>query len=362
MKIRKIAAALLSALIFATSVASPSTLPSLSITCEAASKLKAPLLSGSRRTVNSITLKWSAVSGADGYLVYRYSSSSKKYKLIKTTTDTECTMTGLVSGTTYKFKLAAYVNKNGKKVAQNYSSVIKLATSTLIAPRNIKATSTDDAVTLSWDKVYNAAAYKVYMYDSATGKYKSYKTVKGTKCVVDNLKKSTTYKFKIRTLAKNGSSYKSQKISSAISVKTKADKTVTLNTKDFTVYDSNGKKHKLSDYAGKPIIVNIWATWCGPCVNELPHFNKFYKEYGDEIQFMMVNCESRSDQEYVEYFVDYLDYDFPVFYDFDDSASLAYSEGYIPLTIVIDADGNLVTTHTGSMSESQLLDLIKKVN
>ena len=57
---------------------------------------------------------------------------------------------------------------------------------------------------------------------------------------------------------------------------------------DFTVQTMDGGDVKLSDFFGKPVIINFWATWCGPCKVELPAFQAAYEEYGDEIVFLMM--------------------------------------------------------------------------
>jgi len=357
MKIRKLVAAVLSALIFATSIVTPTTLPGFNIVSEAASKLKAPSIMSTSTTADSATLTWAPVSGAKGFVVYYYKSSAKKYKLVKSVTSSSCTISGLSSNTTYKFKVAAYTIKNNKKVVHKFSDVVKVTTKGLPAPSNFKATVKETSITLSWDKVKGADAYKIYVYSG--GKYKAYKTVTSTKHVINNLKESTRYKFKVAALVKKGSSYKVQKKSAAITALTEAKSII--NTPDFTFYDADGKTYKLSSYKGKPIIINIWATWCGPCVSELPSFSKLYKEYRNDVQFIMLNCETRSDVEYVKFFMDFYDLDFPVYYDFDGEASEKYGEGYIPLTIVIDEEGNLVDTHTGSMTESQIRTLLRKI-
>lgn len=58
---------------------------------------------------------------------------------------------------------------------------------------------------------------------------------------------------------------------------------------DFTVYDADGNQVKLHDFIGKPIVLNFWASWCGPCQMEMPDFHEKYLELGDEINFLMVN-------------------------------------------------------------------------
>ena len=86
---------------------------------------------------------------------------------------------------------------------------------------------------------------------------------------------------------------------------------------DMTVYDWDGKEVHLSDYIGKPIVLNFWASWCGPCQMEMPDFNEKYQELGEEVQFLMINMTdgSRETVEKASAFIEEQGYGFPVFYD-----------------------------------------------
>ena len=128
---------------------------------------------------------------------------------------------------------------------------------------------------------------------------------------------------------------------------------------DFTVFDINSNAVKLSDYLGKPIVLNFWASWCGPCKSEMPAFQKAYEELGDQIQFLMVNVGELMDD--AEAFLATTDYTFPVLFDVNGEAAYIYQLSAIPASFFISADGKLVDSHVGSMSESDLLAAIEKL-
>ena len=125
---------------------------------------------------------------------------------------------------------------------------------------------------------------------------------------------------------------------------------------DFTVYNEKNEQVKLSDFRGKPVVLNFWASWCGTCKAEMPDFQKEFEAYGDRVQFMMVNCTDGSRETVITaaQFMKQSGYSFPVFFDMDYEANLAYGVRSIPTTFFIDAEGYIVAQATGMISHSQL--------
>ena len=133
---------------------------------------------------------------------------------------------------------------------------------------------------------------------------------------------------------------------------------------DFTVYNADGSTVALSEKQGKPVFINFWATWCPPCRSELADINKAYETYGDKIEFMMIDLTdgyNGEDQPAVEAFVAENGYSFPVYFDLDAGAAVAYGVRSIPTTVLIGSDGTLLHTQMGAMSESQIEQLMQSL-
>ena len=132
---------------------------------------------------------------------------------------------------------------------------------------------------------------------------------------------------------------------------------------DFTVYDGEGKAYQLSDFYGKPIVLNLWASWCSPCKNEMPGFQQVYDACGDEVVFLMVNVTGIDTIADARSFIAETGYTFPVYFDTDNSMAANYYGGSVPMTYFIDANGQLVTYATGAITEEILqqgIDMITK--
>ena len=128
---------------------------------------------------------------------------------------------------------------------------------------------------------------------------------------------------------------------------------------DFTVLDWDGNEVKFSDYVGKPIVLNFWAHWCGPCQMEMPEFNAVYEELGGEVTFLMVHVGA--DMESGKEKVTDGGYTFPVVFDKDSTASTIYGVSAFPTSFFIDKEGNLAAYYVGMMDRDLLqqgIDLI----
>ena len=130
----------------------------------------------------------------------------------------------------------------------------------------------------------------------------------------------------------------------------------TIPAVDFSVLDSSGNSVNLKNYFGKPIIVNFWATWCGPCKSELPAFNSIYSKYKDKVEILMVNLTdgSRDTVDSVKEFVKENNFSFPVFYDTEYNASNTYGVYSIPVTLFINKEGNIIAMYNSPLSEETL--------
>lgn len=132
---------------------------------------------------------------------------------------------------------------------------------------------------------------------------------------------------------------------------------------DITLYDAEGNAVQLSDFFGKPIILNFWASWCPPCKGEMPDFHAVWKEQGEEIQFLMVNLTdgSRETVETAQAFIEEQGYEFPVYFDLDQRGLQDYQAYSIPTTYFLDAEGHAIARATGAIGLETLNEGIRLI-
>ncbi|MFA9376488.1 MAG: TlpA family protein disulfide reductase [Lachnotalea sp.] len=122
---------------------------------------------------------------------------------------------------------------------------------------------------------------------------------------------------------------------------------------DFQLVDLQGNKVSLSDYKGKKVFLNFWATWCPPCKAEMPEIEKIYQETKDS-DLVILAVEIGEPQEDVKTFVDNNNYNFKVLLDFDQSVATSYGISSIPTSFFIDEAGNIIAKRVGGMNYDEM--------
>lgn len=140
---------------------------------------------------------------------------------------------------------------------------------------------------------------------------------------------------------------------------------------DFTLTDQFGNEHTLSDYKGKVVFLNFWATWCPPCKQEMPHIQELYEEYNyneDEVIILGVSNpktdenQNNSDgtEEEVTTFLEENGYTFPVVYDLTGDVLSDYYINAFPTTFMIDTDGTIYGYVSGSLTKEIMINIIEE--
>ena len=126
---------------------------------------------------------------------------------------------------------------------------------------------------------------------------------------------------------------------------------------DFSMIQTNGQTFTLSQYRGKVVVLNLWTTWCTPCVKELPHFDRLQQAYPDEVKVLAIHSDLITDDPLA-----YLkDFDYHIAFAVDESSQIISSLGgstMLPQTLVLSPRGEVTYNRVGSVSYEALEELV----
>lgn len=130
---------------------------------------------------------------------------------------------------------------------------------------------------------------------------------------------------------------------------------------DFNFPDTSGRQHAISEWRGKVLVINFWATWCPPCLKEMPVFSDLQKLFGEQgLQFIGIAIE---DNDPVARHLAGNPVNYPILVG--DAAAIALSQqlgnlvNAVPFSVVVGRDGRILHTHPGEFSAEQILDTVK---
>jgi cytochrome c biogenesis protein CcmG/thiol:disulfide interchange protein DsbE len=130
---------------------------------------------------------------------------------------------------------------------------------------------------------------------------------------------------------------------------------------NFALKDAHGKTVKLSDFKGKVVLLDFWATWCGPCQIEIPWFEEFQRKYKDR-GFEVVGVSMDDDGwKVITPFVQQKKINYRILLGDDATGSLYGGVDALPMTLVIDRDGRIASVHVGLASKGDFADVIEKL-
>ena len=142
---------------------------------------------------------------------------------------------------------------------------------------------------------------------------------------------------------------------------------------DFTAMDKDGKTVKLSDFKGKKVYINMWASWCGPCMREIPELEKVYQKYKNNKDIVFLSMTSPIDSEFKNQSPQDKSKDvilkkakelgatYPVLFDVNDRFIINYAIRSFPTHILINSDGTFETRIAGAVTEESLTKEIEKL-
>jgi thiol-disulfide isomerase/thioredoxin len=129
-----------------------------------------------------------------------------------------------------------------------------------------------------------------------------------------------------------------------------ANATKAVPASDFALQSLDGEQIQLADLRGHWVVINFWATWCAPCVAELPLLQQLAEHHGDQLAVLAINM--REDEDQVRAFVEQHNISLPVLLEPDDQTLINYGVQGLPLSIVVSPQGEVVRRHAGPVDQA----------
>lgn len=117
-----------------------------------------------------------------------------------------------------------------------------------------------------------------------------------------------------------------------------------LDSYDWELQDRKGRKFNLDQFKGKIILINFWASWCPPCVAEMPSLQALYNDYSNQVEFIFV---ARDSEEKIDSFMAKEGFSFPIYYEYSEPP-IALQSNSLPTTYIIDRSGSIILEHIGA--------------
>jgi len=130
---------------------------------------------------------------------------------------------------------------------------------------------------------------------------------------------------------------------------------------DFSLTGMDGETYTLSDFQGKKVMVNFWATWCPYCVQEMPDLTKLAQEYSDDLVVLAINVDE-SESKIQGFLDDNPEIDLNILLDPKAKTAGTYGANALPLTIGINSDGSVETGYPGMLKYEQMVGMYEMLN
>lgn len=115
---------------------------------------------------------------------------------------------------------------------------------------------------------------------------------------------------------------------------------------NFTLKSASGKNFRLSEYRGQVVLINFWASWCGPCRQEMPHLDSIQKKYQD-LGFTVFGVNVEKDRAMADKILRDIPVSFPILFDTENEVSQVYDVDAMPATVLVDRNGEIRFMHRG---------------